>query len=373
MIRQAIAASSALALVLGAGSALAAEFEVGVGGDYEVLIGYGSSDVANLSGEDFDGVDVKTEGGIEFRAKIDLDSGIEIGGVVVLEATTDDEDQIDESYMFIDSAFGMVELGSRVSGAYTMSFAAPDVTFLNINDGQTGDFIPFDGEAGPLLTGSDTGLGTLNSTFIENGGNDNAQRFTYFTPRLAGFQLGLSYARDPLEDDNSQVDLNGDELNNIFDVGVNYVAEFDPVTVAVSGRWGIAFNDIPGAENPQIYGAGINLGFAGVTIGGSFAEQNNTELSDGTAFDVGISYETGPWSASFTYMNGENLDDENFLLGADEELDQYLVGVTYNVAEGVDVGIYGAYVDFEEDIGDAGGDGDDVDGFIIGTGIAIGF
>ncbi|MEM9764501.1 MAG: porin [Pseudomonadota bacterium] len=363
----------ALALVCCSSGVLAAEFDVTLGGNYEVLVGYADSDVANINGEEFDGVDVKSEGGIEFRARIELDNGIEIGAAIVLEATTDDEDQIDESYMFVDSVFGMVELGSRVSGAYTMSLAAPDVTFININDGQTGDFIPFDGEAGPLLTGSDTGLGTLNSTFIENGGNDNAQRFTYFTPRIAGFQLGLSYARDPLEDDNSQVDLNGDPLNNIVDVGVNYVGEFDPVTVAVSGRWGIAFSDVPGDKNPQIYAAGLNVGFAGVTVGGSFAEQNNTELSDGTAYDVGISYETGPWSASFTYMNGENLDDENAFLGADEELDQYLVGVTYSLAEGVDLGVYGAYVDFEEEVGDAGGSGDDVDGFIIGTGIAISF
>ncbi|MEM7527401.1 MAG: porin [Pseudomonadota bacterium] len=372
-MKRTIAAGLGLALGSGVAPAAASEFEVTVGGDYEVLVGYGDSDVANLDGEDFSGVDVKTEGGIEFRAKIGLDNGIEIGAAIVLEATTDDEDQIDESYMFIDSAFGMVELGSRVSGAYTMSFAAPDVTFLNINDGQTGDFIPFDGEAGDLLVGSDTGLGTLNSTFIENGGNDNAQRITYFTPRIVGLQLGLSYARDPLEDDNTQVDLNDDSLNNIFDVGVNYVAEFDPVSVAVSGRWGIAFDDSPGGDNPQIYAFGANIGFAGVTIGGSFSEQNNTALSDGTSFDVGISYETGPWSASFTYMNGENLDDENALLGADEELDQYLVGVTYGLAEGVDIGVYGAYVDFEEEVGDAGGGGDDVDGFIVGTGIAVAF
>ncbi|MEL6310905.1 MAG: porin, partial [Pseudomonadota bacterium] len=323
-----------LSAALVGSNALAAEWEVSVGGGLEVLIGYANSDVETIEGEEFDGVDVKQEGGVEFGAKIGLDNGLEIGAVVALEAVTDD-DQIDESFLFAEGAFGRVELGSRVSGPYTMSFAAPDVTFINVNDGQTGEFVPFDGDAGAVQTGSDLGLGTLNSTFIENGGNDNAQRFTYFTPRIAGFQIGASYARDPEEDSNTQLDLNGDELNNIFDVGVNYVNEFGPVSVEASARWGIALNDAPGGENPQIYAFGGAIGFEGVKIGGSFAEQNDAGVSDGTAYDAGISYETGPWGVSFTYMRGTNVDDEAPLPGSDEELDQFLVGVTYKLAEGI--------------------------------------
>ncbi|MEL7174765.1 MAG: porin, partial [Pseudomonadota bacterium] len=132
--------------------------------------------------------------------------------------------------------------------------------------------------------------------------------------------------------------------------------------------------------NPQIYSAGANVGFAGVTIGGSFAEQNNGGTDDGQSYDAGISYETGPWGVSFTYFKGENVDDENPTnpFGNDEELAQYLVGVNYKLAKGVSLGAFGAYVDFEEDNGDAAGNvgssgGDDVDGFIIGTGIKISF
>ncbi|MEM8989681.1 MAG: porin [Pseudomonadota bacterium] len=371
LMKTALLASTAMATGLAlAAPANAAEFEVGIGGDFEMLIGFASSDVDNAT-VDVDGVDVKQEGGIEFRPSIELDNGIQIGASVTLESTTD-EDTIDESYMFIESAFGQIELGSRVSAAYTMSLAAPDVTLLNANDGQTGDFVPFDGDVGGVAVGSDTGFGTLNSTFIENGLNEAAQRFIYFTPRLAGFQVGVSYARDPFEDDNSQVDFNADSFGNIFDVGANYVESFGGFDVGVSGRWGIATDDVPG-DNPTIYAGGVNLGFAGVTVGGSFAEQNGTVLSDGQSFDLGISYETGPWGFSFTYVHGENLDDEAPVAGADEELDQYLVGASYSLADGVLLNAYGAYVVFEEDVGDAGGAGDDVDGFIIGTGILIEF
>ncbi|MEM8576038.1 MAG: porin [Pseudomonadota bacterium] len=383
-IRRALAlsgAASLLSLVL-VSRAVAAEWEVSVTGEYEAIFGYANSDVATYDEGEFDGVDVKIEGVIGFEANVQLDNGIEIGAVVELEPLTD-EDQISDSYLFTESAFGRIELGARNSAGYIMSLAAPDVSLLGANDGQTGEFVPYDEEAGPVFTGADLGEGTLNSTFIENGGNSAAQRFTYFTPRIAGFQLGLSYARDPNNDDNTQVDLNDDPLNNIFDVGVNFVDSFGDIDVGVSGRWGIAADDSDGDEgNPQIYAFGAEIGFAGVTIGGSFSEQNNAGASDGTSFDAGIAYETGPWAVSFTYLRGENFDDEvgnpdtpinTGQFGNDETLDQFVAGINYNLAEGVDIGVFGAYIDFDEDTGDEGGGGDDVDGFIIGTGIAIAF
>ena len=40
-------------------------------------------------------------------------------------------------------------------------------------------------------------------------------------------------------------------------------------------------------DNPQIWSAGLNLGYAGFTVGGSVAEQNNVVLSRHIA-DTGI-------------------------------------------------------------------------------------
>ena len=56
---------------------------------------------------------------------------------------------------------------------------------------------------------------------------------------------------------------------------------------------------------------GINLGFAGFTIGGSYLDQEGdidaaglTSL-DGNAWDMGISYKSGPWTAAVAYMETE--------------------------------------------------------------------
>lgn len=377
-MKKALLGTSAVALATAfTTQANAAEFEVRVGGYMEQFVAYADSDVDNDPGDsNYAGVDSKQDAEIHFKPSITLDNGIKIGADVQLEANTSG-DQIDESFMFIKGSFGEVLLGSENSAGYKMSYAAPDVTFLNVNSGSTTAFVPFSGTAAGLSTGADIFRGTLGTTFLENGRNNDAQRLTYFTPRFAGFQLGVSYARDPNEDSNAQVDIDGTALSNIVDVGANYVNSFGDLDVAVSGRYGIAFgSDNPGDE-PVIYGGGINIGYAGFTVGGSFAEQNDAGLQDGRAFDAGVSYETGPWGISFTYFDGENVDNESLANGAafgnDEELQQYLLGVSYALAKGVKLNAFGAYVDFQEDTGDAGGGGDDVDGFIVGTGIKISF
>lgn len=379
MKRVALMSAMALSLTFAANPAISAEWDVVVGGEYVSYFGYASSDVSTDPSTDFDGFDVKSDVTIAFMPEITLDNGIQFGAVVELDGQ---DGSIGDSFLFVDASFGMFEIGSRPSAGYNMFYSAPDESLLGTNDGSSGDFIPFDEQAGSVFVGNDTGLGTLNSTFIENGANanDNADRISYYTPRMAGFQVGLSYARDPNASNNAQVDLNGDALNNLFDLGVNYVQEFGGVEVAIAGRYGIAQNDSVGGENPEIWGAGANVSVSGFTIGGSFSEQNNTAVSDGQAYDVGVSYSTGPWAMSLVYQYGTNADDEqaNGALavpaGSDEELQQFVAGLTYELAEGVAVGGFAAYVDFDEDVSDSGAaGGDDVDGFIIGGGIALEF
>ena len=54
----------------------------------------------------------------------------------------------------------------------------------------------------------------------------------------------------------------------------------------------------------------------------------------------------------------------------DEELDTYGFGVNYQLAKGVRLNGFAAYVDFDET--NVAGDGD-IDGFIIGTGVGLSF
>ncbi|MEM6486711.1 MAG: porin [Pseudomonadota bacterium] len=387
-MKKVLLSTSALALVAAyTSNASAAEWEVRVGGYSTQQIGFATSDVDGLVDEDFDGVDTVSDTEIFFLPSITLDNGIRFGANVQLEGNSGG-DQIDESFVFISGSFGRILIGSENSAGYIMKIGAPSVSVNGHNSGTLTAFIPFSGNAGsaasggPVATGDDTFRGTLYSTNLENRRNNDVGRITYFTPRLVGIQVGFSYARDANEDNDIQVDENN-AFGNFIDIGANYVQSFGPIDVAVYGRWGITASSPDGLDNSQVYGVGGTLGFAGFTVGASFAEQNNAGTDDGQSFDVGVAYETGPWGFSFSYLHGSNVDDENAAFGLDEEVDIFVAAVNYSLAQGVDLNVFGAYVDFEEDAGDGTGfdlegdfvatSGNDVDGFVIGTGIALSF
>ena len=376
-MKKVLLSTSGLALASAfASPAASAEWDVRVGGYMEQHAAWASSDVDNTAvGENsgnFDGIDSKQDSEIHFLPPITMDNGMKIGANSQLEGFTSG-DTVDESYMFIKGSFGQALLGSENSAGYKMTYAAPDVTFINVNSGSMTAFMPISGTAQGFGRGSDIFRGTLGSAFLENARNNDAQRFTYFTPRFSGFQAGVSYARDGRQDDNTQVDIK-EELHDIFDVGVNYVNSFGSFDVAVSGHWGTASDDE--GSDPSVWATGLNLGFSGVTVGGSYGEQNGAGVMNGWIYDAGVSYETGPWGFSFTYIHGKNRDNEvgGGGNGSMETLDQYLLGMTYKLAVGVKLQAFGAYVDFDESNSDDGSGqsgGDDVDGWVIGTGIKI--
>ena len=375
-MKKVLLGTSAIALASAfATAAHSAEWNVKVGGYHNQFLGFASSDIQNNNTADVDGVDVKQNAEIFFLPSITLDNGLKFGANVQLESggATQTADTIDESFLYVKGSFGEINLGSENSAGYKMTYGAPNVAIISYNSPSTPVFIPFSGN------GSASGLfrGTMASTYIENVRNNDADRITYYTPRFAGFQVGASYARDANQDNNTQVDIStAGTVHDIFDIAANYVNDFGGVNVAVSARWGIA--TIEGAnDEPTVLGFGANVGFGGVTLGGSWAEQNgsaNGQL-DGTSFDVGVKYATGPWSFSATWFHGENTDDETLggLTSAvqDETLDTYGIGINYQLAKGVRLNGFAAYVDFDEE--DNGATARDVDGFVIGTGIGLSF
>ena len=356
--------------------AAAVEWDVNVGGfsSQHVAVAAGV-EVDNVSGEDFDGVDVLSNTEIIFNPSITLDNGLQFGAQVQLEGNSSG-DQIDESFIFIDGSFGEINIGSENSAGYKMTYAAPNVTAMPINSGSISAYIPFSGGGTSINGLGNIFRGAKGSSFIEVGRNNDAQRITYYSPRFAGFQVGASYARDGNQDSSLAGDnTDGAEFSDIFDVGANYVNSFGGFDVAVSGRYGIADSDVHD-DNPQAFAAGVNLGFSGFTVGYAFAENNNSGDIDAQGHSAGISYETGPWGVSATYYLGEGVDSENQFAATnnDEEFQAFLVGGSYALAQGVGLSVYGAYVEADEDRDDSGAlGGDDIEGFVIGTAVSLSF
>jgi predicted porin len=240
-----------------------------------------------------------------------------------------------------------------------MGVAAPNVG-IGINSGDQSDWVPAASDAGQFRA-------PLGATSLENAAVNDANRLTYFTPRFGGIQGGISYTPDSGEDSNTQPSENA-AYHNGLDVAVNFTESFGGFDVAAFGRAGIASNDATGGDDPTVYGTGVNLGFAGFTVGGSYSLQEDAGANEGQAFDLGVSYGTGPWGVSLTYFNGEA---DGAAGGGNEELQTIEAAASYALGPGIKVVGSVGWNDFEDD--ETGADDDSNDGFWIVSGIKLSF
>ncbi|SMF09162.1 Outer membrane protein (porin) [Tistlia consotensis] len=296
-------ALAAAGVVAGVAAAPAqAQIQLGLGGYMIQYLGYGNSSTNVGSGSDaFNGFDVKSNSEVWFVGSTTLDNGLKFGVNIQLEGNTNTGDQIDESFLFVEGSFGRFNIGSENSAGYLMTYAAPDVGVGVNSTGVLTGFLPQSGG----FAGAGFFRAPLGSTYLELDRNNDSNKITYFTPRFSGFQFGASYLPDPQQDSNSQVDETTVSYRDGFSLGGNFVNSFSGFDVAVSGRYDWANDQSAAGTDPSIYSFGANLGYAGFTVGGSYAKANDMGANTGRSFDVGASYETGPWGVSLTYFNGE--------------------------------------------------------------------
>src|SRR3546814_11563725 len=102
-----------------------------------------------------------------------MDNGIEYGVNVQLEANSNSGDQIDESYLYAQGAFGEINLGDENSAMYKMHYSPTDYG-ITLNTGDQGDWA---GLSGSGLTSAGFFRGTLGSTYVEpQQANDTAKQ-----------------------------------------------------------------------------------------------------------------------------------------------------------------------------------------------------
>jgi len=369
----------ALASTVGVGKAEAVEWDLDWGGYYNSAIIYRDSDTLN---SDQEGIDVVQDGEIHFTPSIVTDNGLEFGVVVEIEADPTAGQTIDDSHVYVEGPFGQLVLGSESGAASKMHYGAPNVGWFGAADGGDVD--------GYLLLG---GLNFGRSPAWAGAAN----RISYYTPRFSGFQVGASYAHD---DNQNKSSPNAISVGKNYDVGANYIGNFGLFSIKVGGVYsraeGIAADAIngeyvnggdvngtpisfapgtvipltaivtkpatPAINNPgdsDMYGGGMQLGYGGFTVGANYTTQDVAgENDERDYYDVGVQYKTGPWGVSFQWAHSEQ--------GALEG-DNYLGAATYNIGPGVTAGVYAGYGE-----ADVGG-GNNVDGFLVGTGFALSF
>lgn len=341
-------------------------------------------------------VDVKGDNEIYFGGKTKLDNGIEVGIDVQLEAgghtDANGTDTIDESYIWLAGNFGKFIVGSKNNGTYLLHVTAPDAAG-NWNEAgiMTGGF--------SIVANQVTGMAGGNTTAILTDGD--SEKITYVAPTFYGLTVGGSYVPSALSEDNRGA--TGNTFNTAvvrsdvpaYGVGALYAETFGGVGVKASAGW--VTYDVGGAStqnNEHAYG--LNLSYAGFTLGGSYRVSNFNDAANATvtgigtqtanlfsqkgdAYDAGLSYASGPYAVSFAYFHSKvNGNDTAVATGTaaegKDEMSFYQVSGKYNLGAGVDLLASIGYADLENgDQVDAAGVGEETSnsGWVAMTGLSL--
>jgi outer membrane protein OmpU len=293
---------------------------------------------------------------IWFQGKTTLANGISVAVRVELEAYTS-TDTIDESFMAIEGAFGRIELGSTDHAAMKTKIGAPDIA--NRGPGFTNQATMI-GNTMQNPTKSSGADGPFGSSWLRFGDNDS-ERISYYTPRFAGFQLGLSYTPEISQDRGDFVKYESNNYKNSISAGLNFTRSFGAFDTAA--YLGYVTHDAPDFANgatkkdPKAYGAGAQVAYAGFRLGGSYSKFKDgfvlagtsggvavnvtgtgstgvvDNVNDGRAWDVGLTYTFGPAEVGVTYFQGKN--KASTTITGDDKAKIFSVSGRYTLGPGV--------------------------------------
>jgi hypothetical protein len=315
------------------------------------------------SGNDFNETGFYSDGEVWFTGETTLDNGLTFGANVQLESFASG-DQIDENYGYMEGGFGRLVFGSENTAAYLMHYAAPSVG-APVNSGWVTSFVP--APSGSVQSFRSPAV----STYLDTGNDENT--LTYFTPRLYGFQLGVSYqAAVNFSGDGKNFPVEADEDTEYHDgvgIGLNFVESFGGFDVALSGgyRYASAPNNSftvifpnntattngPGTKvlsikqnDIQQVSGGLNLGYAGFTFGGSIAAEldgrktvsTSAFNSTVTGFPAAALPSPYPANTFITAVNSYNSDVTStegwsYDIGASYGTGPWSFGITYFYGE----------------------------------------
>ncbi|RYE13325.1 MAG: porin, partial [Rickettsiales bacterium] len=228
--------------------------------EYEVNLSTNQKDVVfNNTARIYGKVEGKADAGFTYGAVVGLKANI--------ETNRRDSSKIEKTYLYIESDMGRFEAGSNYSAAKTLKVDAS--TFARATGGISGDwykYYNFANNANPI----EASLKSAYNYFEENHYNhenftdqlnkwsDNEiKKITYYSPRMSGFQVGVSYAPDamngkmpstvldPKNPTDSSIVIkdsyallnqlsNNLGVKNLFSGGVNYTQQMDQMLVSIS-------------------------------------------------------------------------------------------------------------------------------------------
>ncbi len=335
-----------------AGRVLAAEEPVSIrlgGYFFGYVAGVSQKAAAGQPGFGFDDYGLFRKSRLQFDGTTRLDNGFRAGVRIQIRGEDNATDQIDQSYLILGSPYGEIRLGKTRGAAYDMHYRMPYPQDASDSGWSLNNpALDFNGMIYPASNLVAKGSSSYISSFKN-------EKIVYYTPRIGGFQLGVTFAPDGCVIRNPQSTYDGVSLNQtnvtnrncggtitnsftldtipgqqsrLFDAGLNWVGALGPVKSAFSlGAMTGNVQNRANFDNGQYrdyraWDAGFSLDYAGFTLGGAYAFDNmGTERAPLTP----------PASATYPGVVGKN--SNNWNIGLAYAWDRWRVGIQYAYAD----------------------------------------
>ena len=313
---------------------------------------------------------IEREAEVAFKGSTTLDNGIKVGVDIQLEAETSG-DQIDESFIWFSGSFGKIQFGAEDGPA----------AGLNVGIPKPSNF--FWGAASPVFSpidcgGNGVGTGAGGSCAVGAYGNFGAfgdqEKITYYTPKMGGAQLGISYMPENKELGaggyaGADSDNDAAQQSEAIEIGAKWSGDMGGMSVSIGGGYKKGDLEVAaaGSEDREFWGLGVSITSGKLSAGIHYTSDNNATSAnntDRTDWALGVRYAPGgAWSYGVEYSNSEV---EAGTAGGEDEGEAFVIGGNYNMGGGVSFQAEVQFWDISDNLNVAANE-NDATVFIVGT------
>jgi outer membrane protein OmpU len=349
-MKKILLATAAIALM--APAVAHADIKLDLGGYFKGYAGYANQDVGGTKD-----VDLKRKAQVFFIGETTLDNGLTVGynGQLMQESDVDsttatggasNDAKVEQSYLYFSGNWGRMNIGRENGAAYLLQVSAPGAD-SNL-DGMDIAFSFFNqGTANVRQDYGQSGAGTVAGFRGEN--FQYADKITYLTPKLAGFQAGISYAPSVRADNTDSYfgmpsDATPGGYDDLLDAGLRYDGEFSGIGLHAGGGYTSASLEAQTTGLPvgataqddyKEWNAGLKLTFDGFGVGGAYNSRDGgldtAGLGDVDTWVGGVDYTYGAYTFGASYLNSQG----DALLGGTDKFDRWMLGAGYTFGPGM--------------------------------------
>lgn len=285
------------------------------------------------TGVEYRSFDFRKDTEVHLSGEVALDNGITAGAHLELLNDRFDDGTVEESYLYLSSSWGRVNLGEEDGIAYLIQVAPPSAD--EKVDGARPDIGTFQG------AGSAGNMGGTLSFAQDPFAYGN--KFTYITPVFNGFQAGFSYQPGVTNTDldglaqASIANSAGVEWENGWEVAARYEGSFDAIDLALGAGYSHASQEddtVATDEDLRDWNVAATIGYGAFGFGAAYINFDETgtqdQVTDGWV--LGADYVTGPYKLGLQYVT---VDTENGTGTRDTEVDRWTVGGIYEWGPGM--------------------------------------